>query len=112
MLTEDIKERLLTKHPQILTATDDAHPFDLRQTSTPTDCTIFSSEKTLAAIRRFPAASSGGGTDLTPTHLHELLDINESNEKGGLLNGLAVQATHGARGKAPSPLTPWITGAP
>ncbi len=111
-LAEDIKERLLTKHPQTKTATDDAHPFDLRQTGLRTDCTTFSSEETLAAIRHFPVASRSGGTNLTRTHLRELLDTNESNEKGGLLNGLAGQATHGARGNAHSPLAHWITGAP
>ena len=97
---------------QITLATEDDHPFDPRQTGPPTDCTAFSSEETLVAIRRFPAASSGGGTGLTPIDLRELLDTNESHEQGGLPNALAGLATHWARGKAPSSLASWITGAP
>jgi len=112
--TPAVREKLLQKHPQELPATDAGIYLEAEEPHpTPIELvTPVTTQEIATAIKRFPRASAGGGSGLTPTHLSELITSPEALVENGLLEALAALATKFLRKQAPQHLACWIAGAP
>lgn len=78
----------------------------------PTVTEAFDSGEVLKAMYRFPRAVAAGGSGLSPAHLNELLSVPCTNEASGILAGLSKLLKNISRGKEPSGIAAWISGAP
>ena len=110
--TSAVQQKLLEKHPQVVPHTehDNAAPVPTQQhralleKAEPADIIL--------CIKRFPRASAGGGTGLTPAHIKELARMPEANDVTGLVPALAQLVTLMAKGHVPARVSPWFLGAP
>ncbi len=113
--TTEVLHKLQEKHPQITPTSDGPHEFSTTEEfeldPIPPIAPVDTAE-ILNAIRRFPRASAGGASGLSPAHLRELAHTTQAHDEGGFLNALAAVATELIRGTAPPLLSEWIAGAP
>lgn len=70
------------------------------------------SDRIRQGVAGFPKASAGGGSELTPTHLQELLSIPTTDDTIGLVGCLTKLVNHLATGDLPSSISPWLAGPP
>ena len=108
-VTPEVKAQLADKHPQTPPEYEHDTAISAADRASVEPVTM---DEVLAAIKRFPRASAGGGSGLTITHIRELAEINEAHEEGGLLHALASLFTKWLKGRAPPRLAEWIAGAP
>ena len=66
----------------------------------------------LAAIRKFPTGSAGGGSGLTPEHFKELVGCPDAQPENGLVEGLATLTCTSLKGHGTQTLANWFVGSP
>ena len=111
-ITPTVQQALLSKHPQVQPEHElvGNAPFPSDRHTALLDSV--KPEDITACVKKFPRASAGGGTGLTPTHLKEMLRLPEASEGTGLLTALACLVSQLAKGNVPARIAPWLAGAP
>lgn len=112
-MSNAVKTSLLAKHPQTTPLNEGDCDFDAAiPFPPPPPMERITRDEVDRAIRKFPQASAGGGSKMTPAHFKQMASCPDAALEHGFLDALAAVCTTMLRGEMPTELTPWITGAP
>lgn len=110
---DKIAKALRKKHPQATPANEGLTDFDDRiPYKPPSPIEKVTSEVVTKAIRKFPTASSGGGSRLTSGHLKQMAVCPDATLEHGFIDSLAHLCTTLIRGEVPDDVVPYFMGAP